>query len=286
MFSKYFGNYLLNKGIITGEQLNTLFNEEKNTHVKLGILALNKGYMTLEQIEKVNFIQMSTDKRFGEIAIEEGYLTANQLDELLSGQKTSYLLLCQIMLDKEMMTLEEIKKHLEDYKNENGLTAEDLELLTSDNLEVIINNSLKTTNISFIDYVILLAKNIERHLKEKVFVEEVSCIAEDSSYIAKQTITGDYGLHTYLSMDETGFIKFGSLFAEEELSEVDELCKSSVLEFLNLQNGIFVVNEVDKGVEVDLQVQSFETKLDASEDAFNVKITFGSVNCYLTLVKS
>ncbi|MCD8501361.1 MAG: hypothetical protein LRY71_06310 [Bacillaceae bacterium] len=207
MFSKYFGNYLLNKGIITSEQLNTVFDEEKNSHVKLGILALNKGYMSSDQIEKVNAIQMTTDKRFGEIAIEEGFLTEEQLNELLSGQKTSYLLLCQIMLDKEMMTLEEINAHLVDYKIENGLTADDLVQLTNDNVEEIIKNSLKTTNARFVDYVILLVKNMERHLKENAFVEEVSRAANEDSYVAKQTITGDYHLHTYLSMDETAFVK-------------------------------------------------------------------------------
>lgn len=283
MFSKYFGNYLLNKGILSSEELNTIFSKEKNTHVKLGILALNKGYMTLEQIEEVNVAQMSTDKRFGEIAIERGYLTNEKLEELLSGQKTSYLLLSQIILDEEIMTMDEIKKHLENYKNENGLTAEEIEKLTSDDVEVIIKNNLKTMDLSFVDYVILLAKNIERHLKEKVMVEEVSEVPDGYPLIAKQTITGSYTLDTYLSMDEAGFLTFASLFAEEDLTAIDELSKSSVLEFLNLQNGIFIVNEVDKGIEVDLAVQSLVEKMNPISEGISVKLSFGSVDCFLVL---
>lgn len=286
MFSKYFGNFLLNKGIITSQQLNEVFQEEKNSHVKLGILALNKGFMTLEQIEEVNEAQMATDKRFGEIAIEKGYLTVHKLEELLTGQKTSYLLLSQILLDKNLLTMEQISKHLFNYKNENGLTNEELQELTSDNVEKIISNFLQLHNSTMEEYIVLLVKNIERHLHEKSFVEELKEPITSYQLVAHQKIVGEYNLDTYLLFKENDFKRVASIFAEEVLTEIDELCISAVLEFLNLHNGIFIVNEVDKGFDIDLEVQSLVDGPLPNSDIYYFKVTLADMEFILGLKKN
>lgn len=285
MFSKYFGNFLLNKGIISSEQLKEIFKAEKNSHVKLGLLALNKDFMTVEQIEEVNVAQMSTDKRFGEIAIEKGYLTVDKLEQLLTGQKSSYLLLSQILLDKNILTLEQISRFLFHYKNENGLSNEELQELTNDNVEMIVSNSLKVNDQSIKEYIILLVKNIERHLKEKAYVEQLTDWTSEYPLIVEQEVKGDYQLNTYLMFNELDFLKVASIFAEEELTEVDELSKSSVLEYLNLHNGIFIVNEVEKGFELDLQVQTMVDQFKQSNATDYFKVTFADVECILALKK-
>lgn len=285
MFSKFFGNFLLNKGIITSQQLNEVFQEEKNSHVKLGILALNKGFMTLDQIEEVNEAQMATDKRFGEIAIEKGYLNIDKLEELLTGQKTSYLLISQILLDKNILTMEQISKHLFNYKNENGLTNEDLQELTSDNVEKIIANSLQLKNSTIEEYIVLLVKNIERHLHEKTYVEELKELPAGYPLIANQKIVGEYSLDTYFMLNEQAFIKLASLFAEEVLTEIDELCISAVLEYLNLHNGIFIVNEVDKGFDIDLEVQRLVEAVSFSDGTTYFKFIFADIELIVGLQK-
>lgn len=286
MFSKYFGNFLLNKGIITSHQLNEVFQQEKNTHVKLGILALNKGFMTLEQIQEVNEAQMATDKRFGEIAIEKGYLSVDKLEELLTGQKTSYLLLSQILLDKGILTMDQISRLLFNYKNENGLTNEELQQLTSDNVDKIISSTLNEKNSTYEEYIILLAKNIERHLKEKTYVEKINHFAtERYPLTVTQKVTGEYNLDTYLFLNEKDFKKIASIFAEEELTEIDELCRSAVLEFLNLHNGIFIVNEVDKGFDIDLTVQKMVDTMPFNTDLAYYKFMFSDVEVIVGLQK-
>jgi hypothetical protein len=285
MFSKYFGNFLLNKGIITNQQLKEVFLEEKNSHVKLGILALNKGFMTLEQIEEVNEAQIATDKRFGEIAVEKGYLGIDKLEDLLTGQKTSYLLLSQILLDKNILTMEQISKHLFTYKNENGLTNDDLKDLTSDDLTKIISSSLELENSTFEEYIILLVKNIDRQLHQQTYVEEIKEISETYTLTAHQKIVGEYNLDTYLILKENDFIKIASIFADEVLTEMNELCISAVLEFLNLHNGIFTVNEVDKGFDVDLQVQKLVEPIPINNEISYFKLTFADVELILGLSK-
>jgi hypothetical protein len=285
MFSKYFGNFLMNKGIITSEQLNEVFQAEKSSHVKLGILALNKNFMTFAQIKEVNGTQLSNDRKFGEIAIEKGYLTVEKLEALLTSQKSSYLLLSQILLDKNILTMEQISKHLFNYKNENGLTNEELQELTNDNIEKIIISELNEKNSTLQEYLILLVKNIERHLKEKSYVEKVSEFTNDYPLVANQKISGEYNLDTYVMLNEKDFIKVASIFAEEELTETDELCQSAVLEFLNLHNGIFIVNEVDKGFDLDLEVQTLIEPRQTPKQLTYFKIVFSDIELILGLDK-
>ncbi|MCT8138249.1 hypothetical protein H1D32_11100 [Anaerobacillus sp. CMMVII] len=284
MFSKYFGNFLLNKGIITSNQLNEVFQEEKQSHVKLGILALNKGFMTLEQINEVNEAQRATDRRFGEIAIQREYLSIDKLEELLTDQKTSYLLISQILLDKNLVTMDQISKLLFSYKNEYGLTNEDLQELTNDNVEKIIESSLNLEK-PLSDYIVMLVKNIERHFHEKAYVQELKNGIDRYPLVAYQQIVGEYNLDTYLMLSEPDFLKVASIFAEEELKEIDELSISAVLEFLNLHNGIFIVNEVDKGFDLSLLVQKLVEPSLAQEEVSYFTILFSDIELIVGLQK-
>jgi CheY-specific phosphatase CheX len=54
------------------------------------------------------------------------------------------------------------------------------------------------------------------------------------------------------------FVTFAARFAQEEITEPDELAQASVGEFLNLHNGIFLVNMSNNGVELEMHPQQVE----------------------------
>lgn len=57
MFGVYFGKYLMEKGIISGDDYRQLFEKSKNSKVKLGLLAVETGLLTAEQADEINQIQ-------------------------------------------------------------------------------------------------------------------------------------------------------------------------------------------------------------------------------------
>ena len=65
MFTQFFGNYLLNHGLVTSQQLSRALTDQKNTRAKLGVLAINAGYMTPEQVDAVHTEQQRVDMRMG-----------------------------------------------------------------------------------------------------------------------------------------------------------------------------------------------------------------------------
>ena len=53
MSSRFFGQYLLEKGRITSQQLSSALDTQKAATPPIGILALEKGWLTAEQIKQI-----------------------------------------------------------------------------------------------------------------------------------------------------------------------------------------------------------------------------------------
>lgn len=58
----------------------------------------------------------------------------------------------------------------------------------------------------------------------------------------KQEIHGDYAINTYISMDLDTAISFATRYVHEQFHSYDEYVQASLEDFVNLQNGLFIVN--------------------------------------------
>ena len=67
MYTQFLGNYLLQKGIVTQEQLFDAMARLSQTHIKLGTIAIHEGLMTANEVDECLYVQTREDKRFGEI---------------------------------------------------------------------------------------------------------------------------------------------------------------------------------------------------------------------------
>ena len=75
MFTQFFGNFLLNKGVLSSEQLLDALKEQSNAKIKLGTLAMHAGYMTANEVDNIVIMQTHQDRKFGELAVDNGYLS-------------------------------------------------------------------------------------------------------------------------------------------------------------------------------------------------------------------
>lgn len=284
MFTQYFGQYLFNKNYLTLEQLHDGLECQKETRLKLGVLAVNAGYMTADEADKVNEEQKKLDKRFGELAVEMGYLKQEQVEELLSSQKFGYLLLGQAIVDRGYITLQEFEKAIGEYKRDYSLSDKEFEAIKKEDVDQLINSIIKfegSKNEKVLkDYLALITRMLIRLIDSEAVISEVSKVEEyECKYAAKQEIKGEISLVTFIEADENSFIKFASRYAQEELNSVDEMTKDSVGEFLNLQNGIFLVNMSNIGVELDMISQEVYSNIKVN-DVYKVSVdlSFGRIN--------
>ncbi len=261
MFSQYFGNYLLNKGLVHPDHLREALDFQSSTHLKLGVLAINSGYMNSGQVDEIHEKQKQVDKRFGELAVDMNYMTRMQVDELLSTQKTGHLLLGQALIDQGYLTMLQLQNALDEYKKDYSLDNKQFKALQHDDISIIIDTFVKLKesphSTVYKDYLVLFVKNVIRFLDESPIVGECLPLEElDPGWYVWQELFGDLNLTTAISCNEKVFLEIGGKYAGEHLTEMNELAKSSVAEFLNLHNGIFVVNMSNGGMDVDLRPQT------------------------------
>ncbi|TCJ04966.1 hypothetical protein [Cytobacillus praedii] len=261
MFSQYFGHYLLNNGLLTAQQLKHALDLQKTTHVKFGVIAVDEGFLTSKQVEEIHEKQKQQDKRFGEIAVDLGFLTNEQVDHMLSSQKSNHLYLAQAVVDLNYLSIEEFTNALNEYKKIHSLSDEKFEAIKSGDIDAIVESLIHTNHPeeeAYTEYVSLFVKNIVRFIDDEVYIEASEAKNVEAEWLVSQEITGAKPFWTAIAADEKVFLEIASVFAEEELTEADELAQASVSEFLNLHNGIFLVNMSNKGTELEMKPQKVD----------------------------
>lgn len=262
MFGVYFGKYLQDVGVITNEQYTEIVEASRTARVKMGLLAVSEGMMTNEQAEEVNQLQVMKDARFGDIAVEKGYLTEDQVGKLLKKQGDSYLLFVQALVERKLLTLEEIQMHLNHYKKSERYTALEIDALKSSDIDKIIQIFLKDYQVPAIvkDYMALFARNIVRFVDNKVRFERIERIhTYTSNAIASQSFEGDYNL--FIGVCNNATRQIAESYAKEEFPEIDEDCLDAACEFVNVSNGLFASKESLEGVHIDMLPPQMYTEL-------------------------
>ena len=126
MIAKFFGQFLLERGALTGEQLLQAVEHQHSQHQKFGSYALRFGYLTLDEINGLHREQIYRPEKIGDLAIAKGFLTREQVAEILLRQKNDHLLLGEAIVKLGFMEREQLYLHLDEY---HRLTlAEDLHM--------------------------------------------------------------------------------------------------------------------------------------------------------------
>lgn len=260
MFSQYFGNYLLEKELLSPAELKYALNKKNSVHLKLGIMCVDFKYLTFEQVDRIHQLQTKTDKKFGELAVQEGYLTEVQLQKLLKMQKCEYLLISQVLIDEGYFTLNQINTILDNYRADLGLSKYEFEALKSNEIEKVVDVFVKLNGISdsriYNDYFSLFVRNIVRFIDSGIRLDKAEEIKEyNYEWLVYQNMQGKINMFTGFASDEAGMAELGGRFAQKALNRMDEFAQSSVGEFINLQNGLFLSKLSEEGIEPDLHAQ-------------------------------
>lgn len=282
MFAQFFGGYLLNKKLVTSENLTQAFEDKKHTRMRLGVLAINAGLMTADQVEHVNITQQSVDKRFGDLAVELGYVTEEQVDELLSQQPTEYLLLGQTLVNNGVLTNAQFEQAINDYKTDNELTDSDLEGSKNESMSKLVTEFYHLEEAAdarmLTEYVAMLFKSIIRFIDSDFTPLESMIVREfDAEYLIEQRFTGTYDAVTCITADKDAYCEFAKRFAGETFGDITGYENETVGEFLNVVNGLFAVNQSNEGgAELSMTPQKAltGTKITFEKPAFFIPVVF------------
>ena len=247
MYTQFLGNYLLQKGIVTKEQLFNAMSRLSETHIKLGTIAMHEGLMTANEVDECLYVQTREDKRFGEIAIERGYLEESQVEELLSKQTPDFVLLGQILVEDGIFSYEELERIIFDYKNEAELYDLSLDVENQEAVQSIIARFFLMAEMPANDlnlmYLELMFNSLIRFIGED-FTPLSPMVLEEFpiTFGVSQNIISEQEFITHIDCDRETAIAFSSRYAKEDFNEFNEYIVAALEDFLNLHNGLFIVN--------------------------------------------
>lgn len=259
MYTQFFGNFLLEKNLITKEQLLKALESQKGQYLRLGTIAIHAGLLTAAEVNHIHGVQTHENKRFGDIAIELGYLTPVQIDKLLAAQTPSYLLLSQTLVDLNYLSAEDFESAMEEYQLLHQLSDLDFSNEQYDKVALLIarffTDQLVNDPGCYASYITLFFNNIVRFIGQDFTPSKVVVTDDlDAEHLAIQRVKGKYNLLTGIAMDEESLIAFASRYAGEEFYENDEFTQAALEDFLNLHNGLFAVNASNSdSVELELE---------------------------------
>ena len=253
MISYLLGNYLVEEGFMTKEQLKHVIDMQEKIRVKLGLIAVSEGMLTLDQADAINRLQQTMDKRFGDIAVEKGYLTEAQVGSLLKMQGNEYLTFAQTLVDEGIVTMDKIQLVLRSYQVENGFTNTELEAIKSGEIDRVIPLFLPQGAEAYEDIVAVALKTIVRCIDRHAYPMGGTLVNKaDFVKPVSQVLEGTETWKVGFSDGTDGLCRLGSGFAKEEFTVVDEDVQDAVGELLNCISGLFATAQSNKGITLEL----------------------------------
>jgi CheY-specific phosphatase CheX len=231
MNAKFFGQYLLEKGKITAQQLIDAVESQKSVHTPLGALAIEKEMLTAGQVQKIHDEQKRTDRRFGELAVSLGFMTHQQLIELIEVQASRKVLLGEVLVSKGFVDLEELEHELRTYQQEQEkISAE---------ISSFFNKVLHRDIVE--NFTDLTMKMFTRFVKQVMKIELCE-MGKDKvklyDWAVTQKIQGDGIEFASLLCVPTDFLlQMASSMLNQPITKENEVVIDAAKEFMNITNG-------------------------------------------------
>lgn len=289
MYAQFFGNFLLSHELITTEQLLEAMERKKANRPRLGTLAMHAEYLSASEVEHIHIMQTHKNKKFGELAVELGLLSQEQVDELVALQVPDYLAFGQALIDMGVIDIYEWERLVADYISETEINDLDFDEVARERINSMFYGFIKNRDNKPIDeykstYTTLLFNNLIRFVGDDFTPLRGEDFPEyPTEFCISQEIHGKCHIKLYIDMPKETCIEFASRYVGDEFNEFDEYVEASVMDFANLHNGLFCVNESNTdNVELTLDPPQIEESpllvFDQPSTLMPVIYPFGTIN--------
>jgi hypothetical protein len=269
MAAKFFGQFLLEKGVIDAAQLLRALEIQRTSNPALGELACARGMLTADQAQVINERQRSEDKRFGDIAQSMGLLTADEVGQLLDEQKSRRKLFGEILIEEGFVDRarldDELRLHAADRDEANrSLDA----IVATHQLGRRVGNSIATCN-----------KLFPRLLRTQC---QFSSVADPASppqvdAMALVRVAADRPLAIGMACDNATMQSMAQAFLSIPPEACDdELARDALGELVNMLMGYVVKDSLAEDANYRASPPDFDTPISALNDGMHVLVSMTS----------
>ncbi len=112
MAVRFFGQWLVERGLVRPDQLLTALDLQKATNRELHVFGVEARIITQKQADEIAQEQQRTDRRFGEIVKEMGLLTEEQIQRLSRRQSGARMFIGEILVQQGLLPFQEAADEL------------------------------------------------------------------------------------------------------------------------------------------------------------------------------
>lgn len=232
MPSRFFGQYLMEKGLITREMFLAAMHHQPAIGLPLLALAVSKGYLTEDQLARLDERSRRTGAAPIELAAREGMLSFGQLEELEQGPTQRCLYLGETLVQKGFLSLPQFGRafalYRQDCPEQTAVTSALPAGVAIPHREIV--DSLLD---SFIDIFVHYTKQVVR----VVGVSTSRPVEYGTPWVFSQQIVGDVCVRLLLAVEEPLVLAIASEMFQQEVTSVDGGALDAVAEFENVVGG-------------------------------------------------
>jgi CheY-specific phosphatase CheX len=118
MSVKFFGQFLIERGVVTPKKLFEAIALQGAKNAGFGATAVRLGFLTHDQALLIAEKQKTVDKLFGEIALQERLLTEAQIEQVLTYQKNSHVHIGEALVLTKALSREQLERELAAFNKE------------------------------------------------------------------------------------------------------------------------------------------------------------------------
>lgn len=253
MLNRLFGNYLVEKGKMTLDQLNALLPVKEELKAGVEIIAIIMKIMSPAAVQELSEHMDKENERFGEAAVNSGIINDDKLDEILAYQSNTFMKFVQLLVDNGYMSYDTINRELDEFQQKKEFNDVQLSALIHDDLEQCINIFVPLKSRQLKELTMTLVQTLRRLIDRDIYLEKAyTAHSIQLDKYACQMIAGDMHVKVYISAPADGLLAIANYFTDDTYKTVTEDALDSVGEFINCVNGLFATNMSYDNISLDM----------------------------------
>lgn len=242
MAVKFFGQFIVEQGLVSRDALVTAIDLQDQKNLKLGEMAVSMGYITQADIERAHNAQMSKDMKLGDLLVEMGFLTLTQLTDVIARQKSTHLYIGEALVQVGALTSENLQQHLADFKADQAQYVSDgIELPTN-----IVNSAIWEMTADLTYKMITRVLDLQFRPGKCVLTDTIA----PNFMMAAMDFSGDLEARYLISVSEGLQKSVAKAILHEESVDAEpvEVLEDTVMEFVNVVCGNVAAKASQMGV--------------------------------------
>jgi hypothetical protein len=269
MAAKFFGQFLLEKGVITSAQLLRALDVQRTSNPALGELAVEHRMLTEAQAKVINERQRREDRRFGDIAQSMGLLTAEEVVQLLDEQKARRKLFGEILVEEGFIGRDRLEAELREHAGERDDAMRTLDgVLAGHQHGRRVANAIATCNKLF-------PRLLRTQCQFSAVLDRASIPAV--AFVSVVRVHADRPLVIGLAADAATLANMGAGFMSMPVEKLDdELARDAFGELVNVLMGYVVKDSLPEDASYRAEPPDSSTNLPALADEGQVLVAMAS----------